>query len=142
MNETNMNNPRMQKSKRRRGLMMTELIVAATLLIAALTLISTLSFRTGKLWQDSRHYRLASEELGNQLERLTVLDESELDAELANLEASPAAQAALQNPRLVGEKIVDSDGTRIKLSINWDRAAKAAPLVLIGWLTPTGEVEP
>ena len=124
---------------KRRGLMITELIVAATLLITALSLVVTLSFRTGKLWQDSRHYKLAVEELTNQLERLTVLDETELDAALAELETSETIQSALPNPRLSGTKLSDENGPRVILEIQWDRIGQAEPLTLVGWLVPTRE---
>ncbi|MDZ4659201.1 MAG: hypothetical protein SH868_16640 [Bythopirellula sp.] len=122
--------------------MMTELIVAATLLMTALSLVVTLSFRTGKLWQESRHYKLAVEELTNQLERLTILDETELDAALGELAVSEKMQTALPNPRLSGTKIVDADVTRVMLEIEWDRVGKSEPLTLVGWLAPTVEEQP
>jgi hypothetical protein len=125
----------------RRGLMMTELIVAASLLISSLSLLVTLSFRTGKLWQDSRHYSLAVNELTNQLERLTTLEEDEIDGQLTELEPSAAIQAALPNPRLTGEKIVDEYGTRVMLAIEWDRPGNAKPLSLMAWLSPPTEEE-
>ncbi len=126
----------------RRGLMMTELIVAATLLITALSLVVTLSFRTGKLWQDSRHYKLAVEELTNQLERLTILDEAELDAALDELAVSEKMQTMLPRPRLSGTKLADENGTRVVLNIQWDRVGKAKPLTLVGWLVPAKEEQP
>ncbi len=123
----------------RHGLGMTELIVAATLLITALSLLVTLSFRTGKLWQDSRHYQLAVQELTNQQERLTSLDETALDTALTELVVSAAMQNALPNPRLTGKKISDDDGTRVLLEINWDRLGTAHPLSLVGWIAPPAE---
>ncbi len=126
----------------RHGLMMTELIVAATLLITALSLVVTLSFRTGKLWQDSRHYKLAVEELTNQLERLTILDETELDAALTEVAVSEAIQTVLPNVRLSGIKVSDDNGTRVVLEIQWDRVGKAEPLALVGWLAPATEEVP
>jgi hypothetical protein len=120
----------------RRGLLMTELIVAAVLLVTALSFLVTLSFRTGKLRQDSRHYTLAVNELTNQLERLTMLAESAIDVQLADLQPSPAVQTALPNPRLAGEKLVDEHGTRVILEINWDRIGNAKPVSLVGWLEP------
>lgn len=130
------------KHSPRRGLVMTELVVAATLLITALSLVVTLSFRTGKLWQDSRHYKLAVEELTNQLERLTILDEAELDAALAEPAVSDAIQTALPNPRLSGTKVSDENGTRVVLEIQWDRIGKAEPLTLVGWIRPPTEEVP
>jgi hypothetical protein len=122
---------------------MTELIVAAVLLITSLSLLVTLSFRTGKLWQDSRHYTLAVNELTNQLERLTALDADEIDEQLAELRPSPAIQTALPNPRLVGTKLTDEYGSRILLEIEWNRLGNAKPVTLTAWVVPpTEEGEP
>jgi hypothetical protein len=127
----------------RRGLMMTELIVAAILLITSLSLLVTLSFRTGKLWQDSRHYALAVDELTNQLEHLTALDAAEIDEQLTELVPSAAIQAALPNPKISGEKITDEYGVRVVLAIEWDRPGNAKPVTLTAWVAPpTEEDEP
>jgi hypothetical protein len=123
----------------RRGLFMTELIVAAILLITSLSLLVTLSFRTGKLWQDSRHYTLAVNELTNQLERLTALDAAEIDEQLAELAPSAAIQAALPNPKIAGEKLTDEYGVRVRLEIEWDRPGNAKPVTLTAWVTPSTE---
>lgn len=120
----------------RRGLMMTELIVAAILLIASLSLLVTLSFRTGKLWQDSRHYALAVDELTNQLERLTALDAAEIDEQLTVLTTSAAIQSALPNPHISGEKLTDEYGVRVVLAIAWDRPGNAKPVTLTAWVAP------
>ncbi len=126
----------------RSGLAMTELVVAAGLLITALSLLATLSFRSGKLWQDSQHYKLAADELTNQLERLTLLDEATLDEALGNLDVTPAIKATLSDAKLSGSKIVDEFGPRIVLEINWDRAGKPEPLRLVGWLNKLSEEAP
>ncbi len=120
----------------RRGLLMTELIVAAILLITALSLLVSLSFRTGKLWQDTQHYTLAVNELTNQLERLTAFDAAEIDEQLADLWPSESVQLALPNPRLSAAKLVDEFGTRIKLEITWDRPGHAKPVALTAWVAP------
>lgn len=123
----------------RHGLLMTELIVAAILLIASLSLLVSLSFRTGKLWQDTQHYALAVNELTNQLERLTIVDAAEIDEQLADLRPSESAQAALPNPRLSAVKLVDEFGTRIKMEITWDRPGHAKPVALTAWIAPPTE---
>lgn len=120
----------------RRGLMMTEVIVAAILLIASLSLLVTLSFRTGKLWQDSRHYALAVDELTNQLERLTALDAAEIDEQLTVLTPSAAIQSALPNPQISGEKLTDEYGVRVVLALQWDRPGNAKPVTLTAWVAP------
>jgi hypothetical protein len=107
-----------------------------------LSLLATLSFRSGKLWQDSQHYKLAVDELTNQLELLTLLSETALDEALTNLEVSPAIQATLPNAQLSGRKLDDELGTRVVLEINWDRLGKPEPLRLVGWLDQSTEDMP
>ena len=128
---------RKRNSETRRGSATIELIVAATLLITGLSLLGTVAFRTGKLWQDTRHYQLAMDELTNQLERLTSLDESEIDEQLAELTVSTAVQDDLPFAKLSGRKFSDENGTRVLLEIEWDRLGSSEPLTLVGWISPT-----
>lgn len=121
----------------RRGSAITELIVAATLLITGLSLLGMVAFRTGKLWQDTRHYQLAMDELTNQLEWLTSLDESEIDEQLAELAVSTAVEDVLPSAKLSGRKLSDDNGTRVLLEIEWDRLGNSEPLTLVGWISPT-----
>jgi hypothetical protein len=120
----------------RRASAMTELIVAATLLIAGLSLLGSVAVRTGKLWQDTRRYQLAIDELTNQLERLTSIDDSEIDEQLAKLTVSPAVEDVLPSARLSGRKLSDDNGTRVMLEIEWDRLGTVEPLKLVGWISP------
>lgn len=118
------------------GSAITELIVAATLLITGLSLLGTVAFRTGKLWQDTRHYQLAMDELTNQLERLTSLDEVEIDEQLAELTVSTTVEDILPSAKLSGRKLSDGNGTRVLLEIEWDRLGNSEPLTLVGWISP------
>ena len=127
----------------RRGVMMTELIVAAILMIAILSFLVPLALHTGRLWNDTQHYRRAIEELTNQLERLTTLDAESLDASLGELQPSAEIQSALPNPRLTGERIADEHGTRVRLEIVWDRVGNPMPVSLSAWTAlPTEEGGP
>ena len=121
-----------------RGLAITELVVAATLLITAISLVVTVSFRTGRVWQDSRHYQLAVEQVHNELERLTAFDASKIDAELTRLTVSDQIQAALPNPHLAGRKISDEFGDRVEVSLSWERLGSAQTVSLVGWLALPG----
>ncbi|TWU28055.1 type II secretion system protein [Bythopirellula polymerisocia] len=120
----------------RHGSTMTELLVAATLLIGAMAFIGPLSVRSGRLRQDTRHYQSALEEVSNQLERLTTLEGDERTTALAELAPSQAAQSSLPNPQLSAETIDDADGLRIALQIQWDRLGKPKPLSLVAWIKP------
>ncbi len=120
----------------RRGYAMTELVVAATLLVGILSFVAPLAVRSGRLWQDSRHYRLALDELSNQLERLTSLDQDQRDAALAELSVSPQVSARLPNPVIEGLKMNDGDGARLVLQLQWDRVGSAKPVTLVAWIDP------
>jgi len=126
----------------RRGFTMTELVVAATLLIAGLSVVAPLAVRSGRVWQDSRHYRLAVEELSNQLERLTSLDAVDRAAALSELVPSTQVSTALPNPMLSAETLTDENGTRLVLRLTWDRLGKSTPLTLVGWIDPLPKTTP
>lgn len=125
-----------QKRNFRSGYTMTDLVVGATLLIGLMSFVAPLSVRTGRLWQDSRHYRLALDELSNQLELLTRLDETERVAALENLSVSPQVSSRLPNPVLHAKTIEDEDGTRLVLQLQWDRIGPAGPVTLVAWIDP------
>lgn len=133
---TNLQAERYSPAADRRGSGMTELLVAATLLLTGISLVMSVSFRTGKLWQDSRHHDLALQELTNQLELLTTKETNELESALAALEVSDAVKAALPNPKLSGRLHDDDFGARIELTITWERLGDATPLSLVAWLAP------
>jgi hypothetical protein len=125
--------------------MITELVVAAGLLMTAVGLVTPLVVRAGRLWIDSRHYRLAVEELSNQVERLTALNPTDRSAALTSLEPSPQAQHALPHPVLSAETLNDEHGERLVLSLNWDRPKRSEPVRLVAWLPPessTTEAQP
>ena len=121
---------------KRRGFTMTELVVAATLMVAMLSVVAPLAVRSGRLWQDCRYYRLAVEELTNQLEYLTSLDEVERTAAIAELSPSSQVSTTLPNPVLSVETLTGEDGTRLVMRLAWDRLGDNAPVTLIGWVDP------
>lgn len=113
---------------------MTEVVVAATLIVSMIGLFAPMTVRIGRVWQSTRHYRLAFNELANQMERLTNLDPVDCEAALPNLTPSEKVAWALPDSKLQGQIIRDLDGTRLILSINWDRGLKSEPVTLVGWL--------
>ncbi|NOY41098.1 MAG: type II secretion system protein [Planctomycetes bacterium] len=125
-----------RRSTRRCGFTVTELVVAASLLVVVMSVVASLTVRSGRLWQDSRHYRLAIDELSNQLERLTSLDETRLAMAIAELSPSQQVRDALPNPVLSAETLADEDGTRLLLHLAWDRLGKSVPVTLVGWVDP------
>jgi len=124
------------RASSRGGFTITELIVAATLLVVIMSVVASLTVRSGRLWQDSRHYRLAVDELSNQLERLISLDEASRAEEITKLSPSTQMLDTLPNPVLTAETLADESGTRLVLHLTWDRLGKSSPVTLVGWVDP------
>ena len=118
------------------GFNATELVVAATLLVSVISVVAPLAVRSGRLWQDSWHYRVALDEACNQLERLTSLETAARIAALDELTPTDHARQALPNATLTAETVSDADGSRVIMRINWDRSGAATPLTLIAWIDP------
>ena len=115
---------------------MVELLVSATLLITLVSIVVPLSVRAGRLWQEARSYRLAVNELSNQLEDLTLLGDQEREQALAKWQPVEGLLLALPDARLTGEVLDDEDGKRLRLSLEWRRSVGSPPLCMIGWIHP------
>jgi len=122
------------RSHKRSGLAQVELLVSAALVGVLFGILATLSYQLNKVYRDARNYQTAIHELANQMESITSLSESEAQAAMNKLQPSAQASTQLQNLSLQGDLIQDTNGTRVKLSIQWERMGPAPPLVLIGWL--------
>jgi len=96
--------------------------------------MTSLTFQTGNIVKSVRHYQLAIHELANQLELLTSLNEVERKAMLENLKPSDSVMDALPEATISGEVVVDSDGTRLVLSLDWDRGANGIPVRMVAWV--------
>lgn len=122
------------KHKSRRGVSVTEVLIAATLVVSTIGLFAPMSVRIGRVWQSTRQYRLAFNELANQMELLTSLGVARCEAALPSLTLSSQIAEALPGSQLNGEMVSDEDGTRLILSLNWDRGSQSEPLSLVGWI--------
>lgn len=116
------------------GFLLTEVLVAAIVLAAVISVVSGLAVRSGRLRLDTRHYQVALEELTNQLDRLQALEEADRAAALERLTPSEHAQAVLASPKLSAQILDDAHGRRLTLSLAWDRFGKREPVTLVGWL--------
>lgn len=129
----------MHSRAKRSGMSVSELLVAATLLLTLITLVVPLAARTGRIWQDSRAYRMALEELTNELEHLTALPPEERQLALEQWQPSERITRALPGANLESETIDDEDGQRLVLTLDWDRPSGATPLSLVSWILPSSE---
>jgi hypothetical protein len=105
--------------KRRRGFALLEIMVAATLVMTGIAVIAKLSVASGRMWMQTRHERLAMEELSNQLEFLMSLAPSDRESAMTDLSPSDHVAESLSNATLIAKPIRDIDGSRIELTVQW-----------------------
>lgn len=113
-----------------RGTMATEIVVAAVLLMAGITFLSSLMHRIHCVMQTSRQYQLGTQVLANQVEWIT----STCDAEsfegpqpLPSFVVDRLPQANLKHKLLQ-----DGDGNRVVLQLEWHNPALHR-IEMVGW---------
>jgi hypothetical protein len=120
-----------------------EIVVALTLLCGLLSFSTSLLVTHGRLLTAQRHYRLALDEVSNQLERLAALPDDELASALDKLVPSAFAAARLPGAELSGRLDAIDRGRRLTLRLSWDEAERRkAPVALAAWLPATRREEP
>ena len=125
-----------------RGISSLEILVAFSLLTTVMAVAMPLVVRHGRLLSAQREYRIALDELENQLDRLTALPESELPAAIEQLSPSEFVAARLQEATLTGEITSEEIGSRITLRIIWDeKHRREAPVALSAWTFSTTTAE-
>ena len=129
----------------RRGTSSIEILMAFTLLSTVLAVATPLIVKQGRLLKEQRDYRLAIDELSNQLERLTGLSSQELSAAVEELRPSEFAAARLPGAELRGEVDPIDVGSRVTLQLWWDQPQRReAPVTLAAWVIspPENRIEP
>ena len=123
--------------QQRRGVTIVETLVAFTLLSTALAVATPLVVRNGRLLSEQQDYRLALDELSNQLDRLSALPPEQLTDALKKLEPSEFTASRLPTARLSGQLDADNGGQRLTLSLSWDEPRRyRAPITLTAWIYP------
>jgi hypothetical protein len=111
------------------------MIVAFTLLSSVLSLSLPLVVRHGRLLSDGRAYRIALDELSNQMDMLMALQEAEVPAALGRLAPSEFAATRLPGARIVGELAPADIGQRLLLRISW-KGLHPREITMVGWVLP------
>lgn len=125
----------------RHGSLLVEALVATTILASAVAVIGPLAVCHDRLLQRCRHRQAALDELSNQLDRLTHMPASVLEAALAQLEPSEFARQALPSPELTFHRTPSADVVRLALTISWNGIPPERPmLTLAAWVD--GRAEP
>lgn len=116
------------------GAILSEALVSAAILLAGIGIVAKSQYNLRRLWSDTRHFQLATDELCNQLDRLTRLPKDQLPKSLSELQISQEIAAVLPECRIEGKLIEDPLGARVQLNIDWKRVGSGKPLELTGWL--------
>lgn len=126
----------------RAGLSTLDVLVALTLLTAVLSVSTPLLMRHARLLKSQRDYRLALDELSNQLDRLTAISTRELPDEINKLAPSEFLTERIPGIRLGGELKAAGDVTRVTLRLSWPESMHHPPVSLAAWvLTPPGATD-
>lgn len=123
----------------RHGMGTLDLLVSFTLLMTVMTAVTPLVVRYQRTIKSHRDYRLALDELSNQMDRLTMLPEADLPGALQQLTPSAFVKERLVSPKLTAELQRVETGSRVILRMSWgDIERDRAPATLAGWVfTPT-----
>jgi hypothetical protein len=125
----------------RRGLSSVEMIVSFMLLGSVLALFVPLVVRHGRLLVSHRQYRVGLDEVTNQLERLSVLSEQDLQAAIKDLNPSPLTAERLPGATLHAE-LQDADiGKRLTIQLTWNEPRRReAPITMSAWIMPSADL--
>ena len=126
--------------KHRLGASSLEAIVAFTLLSAALTFATPLVIQHSRLLKAQRNYRLALDEVSNQIERLSLSSADDLSNALSRLEPSDLIANRLPGAELHGELDAEDVGRRLTLRLTWQGAhGQPTTVSLATWMPPVSQ---
>ena len=121
---------------RRCGSTSYEVLVAFTLVTTLVSLSLSSMVRHGRLLTSEQNYRLALDELSNQLDRLTALPGNELPQAVKELQLTPFTAARLSDAQLVGEIAPTDIGQRVTLRLT-SRGPNGLQVSMAGWTLPS-----
>ena len=128
--------------RNRRGVSLLELLIATSLLITTMTISGRFVAASQRIWQQTRHARLALEELTNRIDLLRTVPRDALAEELRQLTPSSWIAEILADPALEGETITDELGARIRHTLRWNTGTETTSRQLIAWLDGTNRQDP
>jgi hypothetical protein len=132
-----------RRAKQVRGMIATETLVAAGLLISLIGLIGTFAYRIARIEKGTQQVQAAVSEMANQLDRLVSTEPAARSSAISTLAVAPELDSILPNATLNAKEIQDQDGARIVLSLDWDRGSPSKPLTMTAWIArDKTEVQP
>jgi hypothetical protein len=122
----------------RRGFSMLDLFVSFTLLVTLMSVATPLIVRHDRLLKSQRNYRLALDELSNQMESLTQLTAGQLPQAVKQVTPSAFVKERLSGVGITGEAEPAEVGSRVTLRLTWNEPGRRnAPVTLAAWVVPT-----
>jgi hypothetical protein len=119
----------------RAGTSTLDALVACTLLVTVISVATPLVVRHTRLIKSQRDYRLALDELSNQMDSLTALRPDELAAAIDKLAPSAFLTERIPSAELSGNLQATEIGSRITLKLLWNEAQVGKePLSLAAWV--------
>lgn len=130
------------RTSSRHGSLLLELIASLGVLTTVIAVATPLTVRHGRILTAAREYRIAVEELSNQMERLTALPSDQQRPAIAELVVSDFAAKRLPGAELTAELTPVDVGDRLALNIVWDEPQRReAPVRLVAWIAPESSAE-
>lgn len=131
-----------KQNHQRSGLTTMELLMTATLLMVVSAVVGKLTVATGRVWQELRGEQLVMDDLQLQMERLTLLNDTQCREALAELQPSAEVRDLFADAKMQGEiSVIEVPGEavakvqqRLRLTLTWTRRGERAEKQLIGWL--------
>lgn len=125
------------QQRRRLATSSLEVLVAFTLLTTVLSVSAPLLIRNNRLLAAQRDYRVALDELSNQLDRLTALSPDKLPPAMQQLTPTDFVTSRLPGAELSGGLEPGDLGTRLTLQLSWNEPQRRrAPVTLAAWVFP------
>lgn len=129
--------PRVLQASRkqiRRGLTQIEVIGSAALVATVITVLACMGAQLQRVAKDSRNYQIAVHELANQIDYLRSLPQEQQSDAMHSLKVSENTAQSLIDANLNAEVISDRFGSRVILSLQWERIGHPEPVRMVGWL--------
>ncbi|MBU6175574.1 MAG: hypothetical protein KGQ60_17330 [Planctomycetes bacterium] len=125
---------RLDHRMNRSGVAQIEVVVAGVLLFALASLLPSLGYHLSRIHKESLQYQIAVQTLANELERLRSLELQTSESDLKNPEIPSYVLKRLPKATLQAVILRDELGTRVQLSMQWERVGNPMPVELVGWL--------
>jgi hypothetical protein len=128
------------RSRRRFATSVLEVIVSLTLLMSVLSVSLPLIVRHGHLLMVQQHYRLALDELSNQLDRLMGIPAEDVPQALNQLSVSPFTSARLVGAKLNAEMKPAEIGQSVTMRLTW-KDSQEQSATMTGWVLPSRQAQ-